>query len=414
MAIATAPPVGASSLARTAPRGTRALARFEVATLLGSPSVSAALLALPQLEEIEDCDVVLERDVRIVEIAAGEPDELRLDLLGGITPVQVACILDGRPSGDGATFTAAALRIAPIAGGVRVATPGSLASAGGAPEPLVARFEAAAAQARQLLAIDGGSVERPVPILVTWGDVSVDLQATLPDAVQASAAAAALGRALAAARQAGAQGIDGVRATSRGGAVEVRVEGADAGTALALRSQVVEAFRMPSGSMAPGLVVGDHLLVLKGREGKRVAAGDVVVFDHPESGAAYMKRVIAVGGERVRIEGGEVRIGGKALEHADAGHSTDPEAPGRLVREKRGAQSYRILFTGGGFASDVIDVQVPPGHVYLLGDNRDRSHDSRHFGPVSLGAVTGRVVAVAASFDASGAVRWKRVGMPVE
>src|SRR5688500_8129238 len=58
MAIATAPPVGASSLARTAPRGTRALARFEVATLLGSPSVSAALLALPQLEEIEDCDVV--------------------------------------------------------------------------------------------------------------------------------------------------------------------------------------------------------------------------------------------------------------------------------------------------------------------------------------------------------------------
>ena len=404
----------ASPLARTAPAGTRALARFELATLLQSPSASGALLALPEIEQLDSCDIDLDRDVRIVELAAGEHQQLRVDLLGPIRAEQVACALDGRPSADGKTFTADAFRIAPIAGGVRVATPDALANAGGAPAALVGRFEAAAVGSPHLLAVDGGSAQQPAPLLLTWGATGLDLQVTLRDAGAAGEAAATFGRALAAARKAGAQGLEGVRGTARGSTFAFHVEGPDLATALALRSEVVESFRLPSGSMVPTLLLGDHLLVLKGEEGRRVSPGDVIVFKHPESGQAFMKRVIAVGGERVQIREEEVRIDGKQLAHADAGRWEDAEGQGRLDRESRGAHTYRVLFADSAFAMDPVDVRVPAGHVYVLGDNRFNSHDSRQFGPVPMSAVIGRVVAVAASFDTAGAVRWERVALPVE
>jgi signal peptidase I len=167
-----------------------------------------------------------------------------------------------------------------------------------------------------------------------------------------------------------------------------------------LRTFWIQAFRISSPSMEATLLVGDHLFVSKLDYGavlpvchvrlpglRGVRPGDVVVFQPPpaaEVGPAegeYVKRCVAVAGERVEMRNrrlfvnGEPRVEPYVL-HGDAG--TDPRR-------------------------DNFDaLTVPPGHIFVLGDNRDYSHDSRFWGPLPLNLVHGRALIRYFSWDPQG------------
>lgn len=128
----------------------------------------------------------------------------------------------------------------------------------------------------------------------------------------------------------------------------------------------VQAVRVPSDSMTPTIAPGDHLL-LDRRHADAVAVGDVVVVHDPLGDGLIVKRVIAVGGDAIGFEDGVLVRNGTPV-----------------------AEPYTDdVLDGVYYGPDV----VPPGAVYLLGDNRVDSVDSRHFGPVPLSSVVGRVTA---------------------
>ena len=134
---------------------------------------------------------------------------------------------------------------------------------------------------------------------------------------------------------------------------------------LAVRSFVAEPFKIPSQSMAPTLVRGDQVIVDKLAH---PGVGDLVVFHAPSSGEIMLKRVVAVGGDTVAIEDGVLYVDGRRR----AEPYTDPDA-------------IDSVYFG--------PVKVAPGALFVLGDNRADSKDSRDLGPVPVGDVIGRASA---------------------
>jgi signal peptidase I len=135
---------------------------------------------------------------------------------------------------------------------------------------------------------------------------------------------------------------------------------------VAVRLFVAEPVRVPTASMQPALNPGDHVLVAKLSAPRR---GDLVVFTAPRDGTLMVKRIAAVGGDRVGIEHGELVVNGRVAREPYVRHPIPT-----------GAGIYLGPFT------------VPSDSVFVLGDNRTDSVDSREFGPVRRDAIVGRVV----------------------
>jgi signal peptidase I len=178
--------------------------------------------------------------------------------------------------------------------------------------------------------------------------------------------------------------------------------------ALFIRTFFVQAFKIPSGSMKPTLQIGDHILVNKFIYGFRIPytririlpftrpkRGDVIVFVYPEDPSKdFIKRVIAVEGEVVEIRNKKVYVNGKPLNH-DWGFFTDP----------------RILPSVYDPRDNFGPVKVPKDHLFVLGDNRDNSRDSRYWGFVHIGEVKGKAFLIYYSWDrVRHRIRWNRIG----
>ncbi len=170
--------------------------------------------------------------------------------------------------------------------------------------------------------------------------------------------------------------------------------------ALFIRTWVVQAFKIPTGSMEQNLLIGDHLLVNKFVFGPTlsqvetgllpvgdVSRGDVIVFKYPEDPERdFIKRVIGLPGETVEVRDKQVFVDARSLEEPYAQY-LDFVAPG-----------------GGGFdPSDVRvrygPVTVPPGHYFVMGDNRDNSQDSRYWGFLPKPFVKGKALMVYWSYE---------------
>jgi signal peptidase I len=178
--------------------------------------------------------------------------------------------------------------------------------------------------------------------------------------------------------------------------------------ALFIRTFVVQAFKIPSGSMKPTLQIGDHLLVNKFTYGIKLPfirktlvsiddpkRGDIVVFIYPEDRSKdFIKRVVGVAGDTIEIRNKKISLNGSPY---DDGH---------------GVYADNLLFPSSIQPRDNFGpVTVPAGHIFVMGDNRDQSYDSRFWGFVELKDVLGKAFIIYWSWDKDKKdIRWSRMG----
>jgi signal peptidase I len=210
--------------------------------------------------------------------------------------------------------------------------------------------------------------------------------------------------------------------------------------AFALRALVIEAFKIPSGSMIPTLMVGDHIFVNKFTYGPAIPfthtrlwtnmppkRGDVMVFAYPEHPEQdFIKRVIAVEGDKLEARNGHPIINGWEVPSCRLGpwSYSEYDSPGRhegdLYVEFLGDESYLTFYdhaSGGIFAEFQGPFFAKKGEVWVMGDNRNNSHDSRMWyggqgGGVPFDNIRGRALFVWLSISESG-VDLSREGVAV-
>jgi len=178
--------------------------------------------------------------------------------------------------------------------------------------------------------------------------------------------------------------------------------------ALFIRTFVVQAFKIPSGSMLPTLQIGDHLLVNKFLYGIRIPIvgkrifplrephrDDVIVFVYPQDPSKdFIKRVKGLPGETIEIRNKVLYVDGKVVEDDNAFYENTPERMARAPRDNFGP------------------FLVPEGTVFVMGDNRDHSHDSRFWGTVPIDDILGKAFVLYWSWDSKEfRPRWSRLGM---
>jgi len=178
--------------------------------------------------------------------------------------------------------------------------------------------------------------------------------------------------------------------------------------ALFIRTFVIQAFKIPSGSMKETLKIGDHILVNKFIYGVKIPylqttivpitnpkREDIVVFKFPEDPSKdFIKRVIGVAGDVVEIRDKKVYVNSKLL-NPDFGIHTDSYIFPASVQPR------------DNFGPAV----VPPHSLFVMGDNRDQSYDSRFWGFVDFKAVKGKALMIYWSWDKDNfGVRWNRIG----
>jgi len=180
--------------------------------------------------------------------------------------------------------------------------------------------------------------------------------------------------------------------------------------ALFIRTFVVQAFKIPSGSMMDTLLVGDHILVSKFIYGIKVpftdgytliplkdpARKDIVVFKYPEDPEKdFIKRVVGVAGDTVEIRDKRLYVNGELQEKEPYAVYKDPSViPGKFTTR-----------------DNMPLTRVPENSLFVMGDNRDNSHDSRFWGFVDLKAVKGKAFLIYWSWNSEAfSVRWSRIG----
>ena len=177
--------------------------------------------------------------------------------------------------------------------------------------------------------------------------------------------------------------------------------------ALLIRSFIIQAFKIPSGSMIPTLLIGDHILVNKFIYGttipftdkkvlifRKPADGDIIVFKYPQNPEKdFIKRVMATEGDVIEERNKVIYRNGTALSEPYVQHvDTKPVFSQMDPRDNFGP------------------IKVPKNKLFVMGDNRDQSYDSRYWGFVDLSEVRGEALIIYWSWDPDNWARFNRIG----
>jgi signal peptidase I len=202
----------------------------------------------------------------------------------------------------------------------------------------------------------------------------------------------------------------GVRVDIRG--TEITVHAATAEETLRVaRAAFIDLVPVSGGSMRPTLGVGEVALILRKAIAGPARPGDVVFYNDPDAPVTQVKRVVALAGERVQVVGHRVVVNGEPVD-AEAKNQAfvyedgEGQATGQLWREKLGEAEWSTMRAPAPADTADVDLVVPSGTLYVLGDSRDASRDSRHTGPAPFAAMLGR----AAMIVWAPLERWGRIG----
>jgi len=210
--------------------------------------------------------------------------------------------------------------------------------------------------------------------------------------------------------------------------------------ALIIRTFVFQPFKIPSGSMIPTLLVGDHLLVNKFVYGtkipftdievlplEKIKRGDVIVFTYPNSerdpsknGLYYIKRVIGLPGDDIDLNGRNLVVNGEEVPLEYIGNYSDERNSEQFdeYEEDLFGEDHTVIFRKGkentNRGSYIPVTKVPEGSVFVMGDNRDNSQDSRFWGFVPIENIAGKAFLIHWSWDFGSPdivnkVRWNRI-----
>ncbi len=208
--------------------------------------------------------------------------------------------------------------------------------------------------------------------------------------------------------------------------------------ALVIRTFIVQPFKIPSGSMIPTLLVGDHLLVSKFIYGtkipfsdkvilplREIKHGDVIVFRYPnnehepsKTGLHYIKRVVGLPGDKVDVDGRNLVINGEEVPLTFVGAYQDERFGTKYdkYQEDLLGKKHIVIYEQGREYTQRgnLPVIVPPGHVFVMGDNRDNSQDSRFWGFVPIHDIEGEAFVTHWSWDFDSKslmnkIRWDRI-----
>jgi len=210
--------------------------------------------------------------------------------------------------------------------------------------------------------------------------------------------------------------------------------------ALIIRTFIFQPFKIPSGSMIPTLLVGDHLLVNKFVYGtkipftdieilplEKIKRGDVIVFTYPnnerdpsKNGLYYIKSVIGLPGDYIDLNGRNLVVNGKEVPLEYIGNYSDERNSEQFdeYEEDLFGEDHTVIFRKGkentNRGSYIPVTKVPEGYVFVMGDNRDNSQDSRFWGFVPIENIAGKAFLIHWSWDfgspdIANKVRWNRI-----
>jgi signal peptidase I len=212
--------------------------------------------------------------------------------------------------------------------------------------------------------------------------------------------------------------------------------------ALILRVFVVATYRIPTSSMVPAIRAGDYIFAWKlpytfkifGKTNMRIfnpetpKRGDVMVFRYPDDPRLiFVKRVVGISGDRIEIKGSKIILNGKEVSSIPVPEGLDEEwgfdkNQIAVQKESMDGHEYPVIYHKEGRQSEPFGPQVvPDGFLFVLGDNRDNSDDSRYWGLVPLANLEGRAFMIWASFNwdkkilgtSLPSVRWNRIAQQI-